>query len=56
MFSIDDDSFIAEEDIPEEWLAQVFDLASLNSPNPHSTHGRPPAVDSHPTTHSGEPL
>ena len=34
----DDDSFISEEDLPGEWLAQTFDLATLNSLHPQSTH------------------
>jgi hypothetical protein len=40
MHFMDDDSFIPEDDMPEEWLAQVFEVAALKSQNEQTpNHG-----------------
>lgn len=33
MHFMDDDSFIPDDDMPEEWLAQVFEVAALKPRN-----------------------
>jgi hypothetical protein len=30
---MDDDTLFSDEDVPEEWLAQVFEVATLRSRN-----------------------
>jgi len=40
MHFMDDDSFIPDDDMPEEWLAQVFEVAALKSQNEQTpNHG-----------------
>ena len=40
MHFMDDDSFIPDDDMPEEWLAQVFEVAALKPQNEQTpNHG-----------------
>jgi len=40
---LDDDTFIPDDDLPGEWLAQIFDVAEQKSrivQTPHTRRGR----------------
>jgi hypothetical protein len=38
---LDDDTFIPDDDVPEEWLAQVFDVAGEESQIVRTRHAGP---------------
>jgi hypothetical protein len=38
MHFIDDDTFMQDDDMPEEWLAQVFEVATLKLPDEQTLH------------------
>jgi hypothetical protein len=35
---LDDDTSIPDDDLPEEWLAQVFEVAALRARNKRTLH------------------
>jgi hypothetical protein len=37
---LDDDAFIPDDDLPQEWLAQIFDLAEQESRIVQTPHAR----------------
>jgi hypothetical protein len=41
MHFIDDDTFAPDDNMPEEWLAQVFEVASLKSGNKQNSRSNP---------------
>jgi hypothetical protein len=43
MILIDDDTFISDDDMPVEWMAQVFEVATLRSRNEQTAQRQAPS-------------